>query len=95
MKTLLLVYLCASGADAASTRYALDRGANEALLTQNHAANYVIIAGQAGIVTYGVFRYAERHPKLAKVVMIGLLAFKSYVVVSNVRAGRISSGGSR
>ncbi len=88
MKTLLFMYAMSCGADAISTHAALAAGGREAMLTQSSAVNTSVIAAETVGSIVAMKRLNETHPRLARVMVIGGMAFRSYVAVHNFQVAR-------
>ncbi len=81
---LLTAYLSLTSVDAASTHIALGKGARETIMTQNAVIDDFIIAGEGVGVVYNANRLNKPHPKLAKGVLIAMIAVRAAVVVNNI-----------
>lgn len=85
MKTLILTYVLFSGADAATTHYALNHGGHEVLWpTQNPWLIDGLTAGQAVGVSDALVHLHRRHPRLAVGFGVVSVAIRGAVVVSNI-----------
>lgn len=88
MKTLLLVYALTCGADAASTHHALASGAKETVLSQSSAVNTSIIAAQTAGTVALFYRLNQRHPKLAKFMVVGSIVFRGWAAGHNLSVAK-------
>ena len=85
MKTILLGIYLTFGADAATTQYALNHGGREVLIpSQNVYVIDGVVAGEAFMTSKALSKFNKEHPKAAKIVGIGMIAVRSFVVYHNV-----------
>ena len=85
MRTILLGIWLSYGADAATTNYALNRGGREILIpSQNVYVINGVVAGEAYLSSHSLSKFSKKHPKAAKLVGIGMIAVRSFVVYHNV-----------
>lgn len=86
----LVVYTMSVGADWASTKYALDRGAHEAnpLFRGSSGKRALLMGVQAAVLTAtDVQLQRTGHPRWAKAMRIGVPVLRGLVVVHNIRQG--------
>jgi hypothetical protein len=85
MKILLFGVWLSFGSDAATTHYALNHGGREVLIpTQNAYVIDAVAAGEALFASRALNKLNKTHPKAAKILGIGMIAARSFVVYSNV-----------
>jgi hypothetical protein len=85
MKILLFGIWLSYGSDAATTSYALKHGGREVLIpTQNAYIIDSVVAGEGILSTRGLMKLNKTHPRAAKILGIGMIAARSFVVYSNV-----------
>ena len=71
-------------ADAASTHYALNHGAHEAVMSQSNAVNNGIMGGQMVAGAWALQRLYAKKPKTAIVLGIALGAFRASAAAHNM-----------
>lgn len=86
---LVAAWLASCAGDAVSTHAALNTGrAYEKFQTQNPWVDDVIIAGQGASAWWATSKLSAQHPRLARVMLIGLTGIRVYAIAHNVQTAR-------
>jgi hypothetical protein len=86
VKTLMfLAWFGGLGADTASTQYALQHGAHEAILSQRPWVNHLVIAGEGAGGAWGLQRLSTNHPKMAVALGVGVGVLRAGIAAHNVQ----------
>ena len=86
MKILLFGIWLSLSADASTTTYGINhRLVREALIpSQNVYVINSVIASEGVLTTKGLMKLNEKHPVMAKVLGVGMIAARSFVIFNNV-----------
>jgi hypothetical protein len=86
MKIILLGIWLTYGADASTTTYGINkRLVREALIpSQNVYVIDGVTSGEAYLTSKGLLKLNVKHPVAAKLIGIGMIAARSFVVSSNL-----------
>ncbi len=86
MKIILVGIWLTLGSDAASTTYGINhRMVKEVLIpSQNVYVIDGVVAAEGVGITTGLNQLNKNHPKLAKIVGVGLIVVRSTIVMNNV-----------
>jgi len=87
VKIILFGIWLTYGADAASTHIGINKGlVREALIpTQNVYVIDSVVAGEGLLTTKGLIKLNKTHPVAAKLLGVGMIAARSFVVFNNMK----------